>query len=47
MEPEILQAARLLLRRPTLADDCAIFDRHASDPVVTRYRSGPGHVHSC
>ena len=43
MEPESLQTARLLLRRPTLADAVAIFDRYASDPVVTRYLSWPTH----
>jgi ribosomal-protein-alanine N-acetyltransferase len=43
MEPESLQTARLLLRRPTLADAVAIFDRYAGDPVVTRYLSWPTH----
>ena len=43
MEPESLQTARLLLRRPTLADAVSIFDRYAGDPVVTRYLSWPTH----
>jgi [ribosomal protein S5]-alanine N-acetyltransferase len=43
MNSESLQTARLLLRRPTLADAGAIFDRYASDPVVTRYLSWPTH----
>jgi len=43
MEPEILQTARLLLRRPRLADAGAIFDRYAGDPVITRYLSWPMH----
>jgi [ribosomal protein S5]-alanine N-acetyltransferase len=43
MDPETLQTARLLLRRPVLADAFAIFDRYAADPVVTRYLSWPTH----
>jgi [ribosomal protein S5]-alanine N-acetyltransferase len=43
MEPESLQTTRLLLRRPTPQDAVAIFDRYASDPVVTRYLSSPTH----
>src|SRR5580700_7133154 len=43
METEILQTARLLLRRPTLAEAGAIFERYAGDPVVTRYLSWPTH----
>jgi RimJ/RimL family protein N-acetyltransferase len=43
MDLETLETARLLLRRPTLADACGIFDRYAGDPVVTRYLSWPTH----
>jgi ribosomal-protein-alanine N-acetyltransferase len=43
MNPERLQTARLLLRRPTLADAAAIFDRYAGDPMVTGYLSWPTH----
>lgn len=43
MDPETLETARLLLRRPVLADAVAIFDRYAGDPVVTRYLSWPTH----
>jgi RimJ/RimL family protein N-acetyltransferase len=43
MNPEILETARLWLRRPTLADAVAIFDRYAGNPVVTRYLSWPTH----
>jgi RimJ/RimL family protein N-acetyltransferase len=41
MDPEILETARLLLRRPTPADAAVIFDRYAGDPLVTRYLSWP------
>lgn len=43
MDPESLQIARLLLRRPILADADSIFDRYASDPLVTHYLSWPTH----
>jgi RimJ/RimL family protein N-acetyltransferase len=43
MNPEILETARLLLRRPTPDDAFAVFDRYAGDPVVTRYLSWPTH----
>ena len=35
MDTEILQAVRLLLRRPSLAGAGAILDRYAGDPMVT------------
>jgi RimJ/RimL family protein N-acetyltransferase len=41
--PRSIQTARLLLRRPDLADAETIFRRYASDPVVTRYLSWPTH----
>ena len=34
---------RLLLRKPSVADAEAIFDRYASDPVVCRYLAWPMH----
>ena len=40
---EIIQTARLTLRRPTTADVDAIFQRYAGDPVATRYLSWPTH----
>jgi [ribosomal protein S5]-alanine N-acetyltransferase len=43
MDPERLQTARFLLRRPTFADAAAIFDRYAGDPVATSYLSWPTH----
>ena len=41
--PESIQTARLLLRKPVLADAEAIFRRYSSDPAVTRYMSWPTH----
>lgn len=41
--PEIIQTARLLLRKPVATDAEAIFRRYSSDPVVTRYLSWPTH----
>ena len=41
--PESIQTARLLLRKPALADAEAIFRRYASDPEVTRYMSWTTH----
>ena len=41
--PESIQTARLLLRKPALADAEAIFRRYSSDPAVTRYLSWPNH----
>jgi ribosomal-protein-alanine N-acetyltransferase len=40
---EILQTARLILRRPGPADAEGIFAVYASDPIVTRYLSWPTH----
>jgi ribosomal-protein-alanine N-acetyltransferase len=40
---EVIQTARLLLRKPTAADAEAVFRRYASDPVATRYLSWPTH----
>jgi len=40
---EIIETERLLLRRPRLSDEPAIFTRYASDPDVTRYMSFPTH----
>ena len=42
--PETFQTARLLLRRPTLADAPSIFRRYASDPEVTRFVGWPRHT---
>ena len=36
---EIIETDRLLLRRPRVSDEPAIFTRYASDPDVTRYLS--------
>jgi ribosomal-protein-alanine N-acetyltransferase len=38
-----LETERLLLRKPTIDDAEAIFERYASDPVVTRYMSWVTH----
>ena len=35
--PERLETARLILRKPRLADAPAMFSRYAGDPVVTRW----------
>ena len=41
--PERLETARLVVRRPTV-DDCeAMFERYASDPVVVKYVGWPRH----
>jgi RimJ/RimL family protein N-acetyltransferase len=40
---EVIETARLILRRPRLADAEAIFARYASDPEVTRFMSFPRH----
>lgn len=42
--PERIETARLLLHRPCHADAQAIFERYASDPVVTRYLAWPRHT---
>lgn len=41
--PEVIETARLLLRKPVPGDAEAIFRRYATDPVVTRYLSWPTH----
>ena len=41
--PEVIETARLLLRKPVPGDAEAIFRRYAADPVVTRYLSWPTH----
>jgi [ribosomal protein S5]-alanine N-acetyltransferase len=41
--PRTLETARLVLRKPTLHDGQAIFERYAGDPIVTRYMSWPTH----
>ncbi len=41
--PERLETARLLLRRPSLADAESVFSRYASDPDVTRFLGWPMH----
>jgi ribosomal-protein-alanine N-acetyltransferase len=40
---ELIQTARLLLRKPRATDAEAVFQRYASDPVATRYLSWPTH----
>jgi ribosomal-protein-alanine N-acetyltransferase len=40
---DIIETERLLLRRPRVSDEPAIFARYASDPDVTRYMSFPTH----
>ncbi len=40
---EIIETERLLLRRPRVSDERAVFERYASDPDVTRYMSFPTH----
>ena len=42
--PAELETPRLWLRRPARADAEAVFERYASDAVVTRYLSWPRHV---
>jgi RimJ/RimL family protein N-acetyltransferase len=41
--PRALETERLLLRKPTIRDAQAIFERYAGDPAVTRYMSWPTH----
>ncbi len=41
--PRTLETERLLLRKPTIRDAQAIFERYAGDPTVTRYMSWPTH----
>jgi ribosomal-protein-alanine N-acetyltransferase len=40
---DVIQTARLLMRKPRAADAEAVFHRYASDPVATRYLSWPTH----
>jgi [ribosomal protein S5]-alanine N-acetyltransferase len=42
--PERLETARLVLRRPRVADAAAILGRYAGDPEVTRWLGWPRHV---
>jgi RimJ/RimL family protein N-acetyltransferase len=41
--PERIETSRLVLRKPTLADAEAVFERYASDPLVTRFMSWRRH----
>jgi ribosomal-protein-alanine N-acetyltransferase len=41
---EIVETERLVLRRPRVSDEPAIFARYASDPEVTRYMAWPTHT---
>jgi [ribosomal protein S5]-alanine N-acetyltransferase len=41
--PKTLQTRRLALRKPTMSDAQAIFERYAGDPEATRYMSWPTH----
>jgi RimJ/RimL family protein N-acetyltransferase len=40
---DILETERLVLRRPRVSDEPAVFARYASDPEVTRYMAFPTH----
>ena len=40
---DILETERLVLRRPRVSDEPAIFSRYASDPEATRYMAWPTH----
>jgi RimJ/RimL family protein N-acetyltransferase len=40
---EIVETERLVLRRPRVSDEPAVFARYASDPEVTRYMAFPTH----
>lgn len=42
--PEQLITQRLIIRRPVAADAQVIFDRYASDPLVTNYLAWPRHT---
>lgn len=42
--PDSLRTERLSLRRPTMVDASAIFERYSSDAEVTRYVGWPRHV---
>jgi RimJ/RimL family protein N-acetyltransferase len=41
--PVEIETARLILRRPQMADAASIFERYASDPEVTRFLGWPRH----
>jgi [ribosomal protein S5]-alanine N-acetyltransferase len=41
--PTRLETRRLVLRKPTMSDAQAVFERYAGDPAVTRYMSWPTH----
>jgi ribosomal-protein-alanine N-acetyltransferase len=41
---EIVETERLVLRRPRVSDEPAIFARYASDPEVTCYMAWPTHT---
>ncbi len=41
--PELIETARLVLRKPASTDGKAIFWRYASDPEVTKYLGWPRH----
>ncbi len=41
--PPFIQTARLVLRKPTLADAEAVYTRYASHPEVTKYLGWPRH----
>jgi [ribosomal protein S5]-alanine N-acetyltransferase len=43
MFPSSIETARLLLRRPVVADAAEIYKNYASNPRVTRYMSWPVH----
>jgi RimJ/RimL family protein N-acetyltransferase len=40
---EVVETERLVLRRPRVSDEPAVFARYASDPEVTRYMAFPTH----
>jgi len=40
---EQIETERLVLRRPRVSDEPAVFSRYASDPEVTRYMAFPTH----
>jgi ribosomal-protein-alanine N-acetyltransferase len=44
VEPEEVETARLVLRRPRMNDAASIFERYASDPDVTRFLGWPRHA---
>ena len=40
---EVVETERLVLRRPRVSDEPAVFSRYAADPEVTRYMAFPTH----